>query len=1130
MAIHCQRCGSEAQDGSRFCSACGAPLGPAITPRRERRLVSVLFCDLVGFTTFSEARDPEDVRDVLAQYFAATRRIIGDYGGTIEKFIGDAVMAVWGAPIAREDDAARAVRAGLEVVAAVAALAQTLAIAALRVRVGILTGEAAVEIGSTGEGMVTGDAVNTAARIQSLADPETVLVDDVTRLACERTIAFDDAGAHTVKGKSAPVQVWRALSVRDDADIPDAGAVEPPLVGRDAQLETVAGVTRRLLDRGAGVQVVEVIGEAGIGKSRLSWELQRSAARGLAVRWHRGRSLAFGEGSGLSGLADIVRTALAIGPADSRERREVRVAEALEVLFADEQGEQLRIGAALRRLLGLDDGQVLIEQGELFSAWRALVERLAEECPIVLVFEEVQLADRALLDFIAHLRDWSRSARMLVLVLSRPDVRLRQLDVDAERLELEPLSEAEIDELVARTVDGAPAALLAAIRADGGGVPLYAVETLRALADSGVLSIEGGKYVMRGAVGEISIPPTIRALVSSRLDHLDADELQVLSSGAVLGEAFTAAGAAAVAGTGVDAARGLLDGLVAKAFLEVAADADTTGGRYTFVQGVVRRVALSRTSRRELKRRHLAAVEHLLELTETEPELSTALAGHLMAAVEADPRASDVAPIKHHAVAMLRAAAERAAAVGALTEALSLFDRALDLTGDEHERAAILEAAGFVGYRAGDIDAATARYRAAQELHADAGRTSERHRVQALELRAASYTRASGAVLPDARELYAQVSEQRDAVTVLAGNVLGFALYQSGQSEEALQTTSRTASIAEECSVYGELAFALGVQGSALQQLERLDEAIEVKRRVVALAEAHDPRRVAPASSNLAVTLASIGRYREAVEHALIAVLGAERTGERLFERYARLTLGRALCSLGDWDRTVAQVESVKHDVPPVYAGMAIAPLVVIAMARDQQERLQQLVAEYDASAGRVDPTVFEGDFRILRAVALAGLSREETEGVSRLIPEAGASDYAEWTGWLAPIVDRLVVQPPAEPLEAALAALREPGAMRRTQPVLAQVARLEAHLAARAGQETVAVDRFGEAERLTSECGMRFENAAIALERAEHAASRNTPPDAATLAAALATFAQLGAVPWLARAKRISLDLQRAR
>ena len=510
------------------------------------------------------------------------------------------------------------------------------------------------------------------------------------------------------------------------------------------------------------------------------------------------------------------------------------------------------------------------------------------------MFEEAQLADKALLDFIAHLRDWSRSARMLVLVLSRPDERAGQQDGQAERLELEPLSDAEIDELVAGTVDGAPEALLA----------------------------------------------TIRALVSSRLDRLDrldSDERQVQFAGAGLGETFTTAGAAAVADMSDNVARRLLDGLVTKAFLELEADADSTAGRYAFVQGVVRRVTLARASRRELKRRHLAAVEHLLVLTETEPELATALAGHLVAAVEADPRGSDVAPIKHHAVKMLRAAADRAAAVGALQEALSLFDRALELTDDEHERAVIFEAGGFVGYRAGETDAATTRYRAAQDLHAAAGRTTERHRVWAMELRAAGYARPTGEVLPAARALYAELGDQSDAVAALAGNVLAYTLYQSGQSEEALRIASRTALIAEERADNGELAFALGVEGSALQQLERLDEAIAVKRRVVAVAEEHDTRRVAPASSNLAVALASIGRYGEAADRAREALVRAERAGERFFERYARLVLGRALCSLGQRDEAVAEIESVKDRVPPFYVAMAIAPLVVIALGRGQE-------------------------------------------------------------------------------------------------------------------------------------------------------------------------------------------------
>jgi class 3 adenylate cyclase len=289
-----------------FCGACGAPLRPLAPPVRERRVVSVLFCDVVGFTTFSESHDFEDVRDVLDQYFATARRIVAEYGGTIEKFIGDAVMAVWGAPVAREDDAERSVRTGLELVRAVAALARRLATPELRVRVGVVTGEVAVQVGSAEEGMVTGDAVNTAARIQSIADPGTVLVDHATRLACERSIVFEAAGEQALKGKSSPVRVWRALRVLRFDDAGRSGTVEPPLVGREGQFETIASTLEDLLAPGANVRVVAVVGDAGIGKSRLGQELARDAGRAARLRWYRGRSLAFGEGTGLSALAEIV--------------------------------------------------------------------------------------------------------------------------------------------------------------------------------------------------------------------------------------------------------------------------------------------------------------------------------------------------------------------------------------------------------------------------------------------------------------------------------------------------------------------------------------------------------------------------------------------------------------------------------------------------------------------------------------------------------------------------------------------------------------------------------------------------------------------------------------------------------
>jgi class 3 adenylate cyclase len=221
LTVRCAACATENAPGAKFCGECGTPLAApaaapvavAAEPVAERRLVSVLFADLVGFTTMSESRDAEDVRELLSRYFDACRTLIARYGGTVEKFIGDAVMAVWGAPVAMEDDAERAVRAAIDLAAAVAALGQEVGSPDLRARVGVITGEAAVTIGATSEGMVAGDLVNTASRIQSVAEPGAVLVGDSTRHATEEAVVYEDAGARALKGKAEPVQLWRAVRV-----------------------------------------------------------------------------------------------------------------------------------------------------------------------------------------------------------------------------------------------------------------------------------------------------------------------------------------------------------------------------------------------------------------------------------------------------------------------------------------------------------------------------------------------------------------------------------------------------------------------------------------------------------------------------------------------------------------------------------------------------------------------------------------------------------------------------------------------------------------------------------------------------------------------------------------------------
>jgi class 3 adenylate cyclase len=570
MTVRCQQCATEMPDNMRFCGACGAPLEPVAPAARERRLVSVLFCDLVGFTTFSERRDHEDVRDTLDEYFSAVRQVVGAYGGTIEKFIGDAVMAVWGAPVAREDDAERAVRAGLAAAAAVAGLADRLVIPELRLRVGILTGEAAVDIGSASEAMVIGDSVNTASRIQSIAAPGQVLVEDITRLATERSIDYEDAGTHAVKGKSTPIHVWRATRVVSRRGGAGRSApLEPPLVGRDAELAALQACVGRLLAAGAGLELVMVTGEAGLGKSRLAWELQRHVDETQpSVRWLSGRVLAFGEGGGFSALAEIIRAAARIGLQDPPARQRDMIETWLDALLPAASPDLIRAARAVGRLLELEDGTELMEPGALFSAWRTVLEHEASRTPTVVVFEELDRAESALVAFVRHLREWGESAPMLILALGRPGPWLDPLAALGEQIVLAPLSDEHMDDLVTGIVNDASAPLLRSIRTDGGGVPLFAIEALRALAQSEVLAIENGHYVVTGPLGELALAPTIRALIASRLDRLRQIERRSLSGGAVLGEHFPAAGAAALTGIADAEAVDLLDGLVVKAILD----------------------------------------------------------------------------------------------------------------------------------------------------------------------------------------------------------------------------------------------------------------------------------------------------------------------------------------------------------------------------------------------------------------------------------------------------------------------------------------------------------------------------------------------------------------------------------
>jgi class 3 adenylate cyclase len=741
LAVLCPDCGAANSATAKFCGDCATPLVAGATPQApgasavhstgadaptpaearapvaERRLVSVLFADLVGFTTLAEGRDAEDTRELLSRYFDLARDVIGRHGGTVEKFIGDAVMAVWGTPTAHEDDAERAVRAALELVDAVRSLGPS-----IEARAGVLTGEAAVTIGATDQGMVAGDLVNTASRLQSAALPGTVLVGEATQRAASRGIAFEAAGERELKGKATPVTAWRALRVvAETGGRNRSGTLEAPFVGRDDELRQLKDLFHST-SRDRRARLVSVIGPGGIGKSRLAWEFLKYVD-GLVdtVWWHDGRSPAYGDGISFWALGEMVRSRAGLSETDDEATTRARVAETLATHVPDPDERRL-IEPALLALLGIGTG---IGSEQLFGAWRTFFERLAATAPVVMVFEDFHFADSGLIDFVDHLLEWSRNAPIHVLTLSRPELLERRTDWGAGKrnfssLYLEPLPEPAMRELLAGLVPGLPASAVGAIVTRADGIPLYAVETVRMLLAEGWLTLDGDRYVPVGDLTTLAVPETLTALIASRLDALEHDDRALVSDAAVLGQSFTLAGLSAVAGVDGAHLEPRLRALIRRELLTLEADPRSPErGQYAFVQALIREVAYKTLARRDRKVRHLAAARFFEALGSD--ELAGALAGHYLAAYQNAGEGPEADALAAQARVTLRAAGERAISLGSLAQGVGFLDEARAVTRDDAEVAGLLERAGSAAALAGLQDVALDRLRRAVDLRRSLG-------------------------------------------------------------------------------------------------------------------------------------------------------------------------------------------------------------------------------------------------------------------------------------------------------------------------------------------------------------------------------------------------------------------------
>jgi class 3 adenylate cyclase/tetratricopeptide (TPR) repeat protein len=1140
LAAGCPACGAQNAPGNKFCGECGTPLSaaaatapvasepaaaaPAPQPASERRLVSVLFADLVGFTAASERRDAEETRELLSRYFDTSRRLIELYGGTVEKFIGDAVMAVWGTPTATEDDAERAVRAALDLVTAVSALGDEVGAPELRARAGVLTGEAAVTIGAEGQGMVAGDLVNTASRIQSVATPGTVYVGDSTRRATEQTIAYESAGSHELQGKGGLYPLYRALRVVSGArgSLKSQG-LEAPFVGRDRELRLVKDLFHACADDGRA-HLVSITGIAGIGKSRLTWEFFKYID-GLPqlTYWQRGRCLSYGEGVTYWALADLVRMRCRISEDEEPASALGKLQTALVEYVLDEE-ERRFVEPRVAHLLGLEEGP-RFERDDLFAAWRLFFERLADAEPTALVFEDMQWADDSLLDFIDYLLEWSRESRLFVLTLARPELQESRPTWGAGRrnftsLYLEPLSPGSMEELLAGLVPGLPDEVHSQILERAEGVPLYAVETVRMLLDRGALVQDGPVYRPAGPIEALEVPETLHALIAARLDGLSVEERRVLQDAAVLGKTFSKPALAALAGIGLDELEPLLTSLVRKEILGIQADPRSPEhGQYSFLQDLIRHVAYETLSKRERRGRHLAAAAHLESAFPDEEEIVEVLASHYLDAYRAAPDAEDADEIRTNAREKLARAGDRAASLAAAREAQRYFEQAAELTEDDVMAAGLHVRAGQMAIRRARPDEARALFDRAHAAFESAGMTHPAARVSA---RLAEVDFFEGHVAETLARLEQALetlsSEEPDGDVAEVAAAFGRFLTLAGRHDEALPQIERALTLAEALVLPEVFVQALISKGTVLGRMGRRKEAEILLGAALDRALAEDLFSAGHrAANNLAYMLEARDAFAQSMVVSERGLEIARRIGDRRTEAFMRAGSVSSDLLLGRWDEAIATAD--ESDPSAAYAAQTM--LVVDIECRrgrvaEARERLGRYTAALETDDPQIRATLAIAEVTVLRAegnpeAALRTAEQALPESLSRIgigfvvtkMLQVEALECAFELG-------------NSEKLEELLGRIEALRPGERSPLLAAHAARFRARLEP---DDSAAGAGFQRAEAAFRDLGMVFALAVTQLEHAERLAAAGRPAEAQPLVEeARETFERLGAAPWVER------------
>ncbi len=1039
------------EPGARFCSACGGALteGSVATtgPTEERRIISVLFADLVGFTSHTERTDPEDSRLRLTVYHTRVRQDVERFGGRLEKLMGDGVFAVFGAPVAHEDDPERAVRAAVRVLESVQELNEAQPNLALAVRVAVTTGEAIVQLEPTPdrEGIV-GDVVNTASRLQSIASPGEAVVDERTFRATRHIVNFEGLDDVALKGKESKQAVWRATGLRSRYGVAVEEETTTVYVGRTDELSLLTDTFDRAVAR-RSPQLVTVVGEPGVGKSRLIREFRRVIDdRPDLVWWRQGRCLPYGEGVTFWAIGEVIKAQAGILDSEPTEAVTAKLRATVATLFDDPE-EAAWVELRLSSLVGLTGSSA--ERSELFAAWLRFFEALAARSPLILVVEDLHWADDAVIEFLSHILDWAQDSPILLLCTARPELFSTRPDWgggkrDAVTIGLSPLSDDETVRLMSSLAKRPlmEAGLQRALVERSGGNPLYICEFV-------CLAEEQGWFDRLRRGDDIPLPDSIASIIAARLDLLDPDDKAVLQAAAVIGRVFWAGALSFVEGLDPAEVQSRLRRLISRELIRPVRRPSMQGqDEYAFAHVLARDGAYKRLTREDRARLHEATARWLEAVSgERAADVAELLAHHHATAWELAPSADDDRRRRVYRFQM--AAGDRARAFDA-GRAVRFYRSATALASTGSEKGRPLLDIANLGI--GNVEESMAMLTEALEAFAegdDNGGQAEAASQIATQEWYRGHAEESDRWHERALELAADLEPSPVLAKVLAAAASSRSL--RGREDEALDLVERSMAVAQAVGDTSSYARSLVIKGTAMAQLGEGDGLDDILEGLRIQLDRNDTTRAMSTYNNAAtiqIYLGNLDKGRKLIEEAI--TYGTNR-GLPAHVDWSRNTRNEALFPLGEWDECLRVADDlVEEDAHRGgsqvgmfakawaasvrwYRGETAGPLATMEEALESAREIQDPQALIPVLAFLVQWTETAGDRQ--RATALA-------EEFAAVTPEHPVF-LADVIGAVAQAMRRLGL---VEKLTALTNAAKPIGPGPTAQVNLARAALAEAH------------------------------------------------------------------------------------